>query len=123
MHGTVIGHALEVVAIAWAQERVDAGQDAGLWTDEERRYAFSKMDAARRLAARWAAKTAAARVLGGGVRREDVEVLRGHGAPSLRLHGGASEQHRALGGGPLHVSLTHGLTHAAASVVLEGARS
>lgn len=119
MTETVAGHAIEVVAIAWAEAQLAARKDVALWSDEERRYAFSKSDPARRLAARWAAKIAAARVLGGATRPEEIEVVRTGGAPRLRLHAGAEARHRALGGGPLHVSLTHGLTHAAASVVLE----
>jgi holo-[acyl-carrier protein] synthase len=117
MGESVLGHAREIVEIAFVE------QGGGTFADSERRYAESKADPARRLAARWAAKLAAARVLGGGVSPADVEVVRGRGAPSLRLHGRAAERHRALGGGGLHVSLTHGLTHAAAAVVLEAPRA
>ena len=113
----VLAHVREVVEISGLE---------GLWaegpspfSDEERRYAESKTDPTRRLAARWAAKRAAALALGGGVRPQDVEVVRGHGAPSLRLHGRARSRHAELGAPKVHVSLTHGLTHAAASVVLE----
>ena len=114
---SVAAHVCEVVAIADVQAMLDAGQ-ASHFSDEERRYAESKTDPTRRLAARWAAKVAAARVLGEGVAPEDVEVVRGFGPPSLRLAAKAAQRLRALGG-RLHVSLTHGLTHAAASVVLE----
>ena len=113
----VTGHAREVVAIDDVQAMLDAG-GAARFGEEERRYAFAKTDPVRRLAARWAAKLAAARVLGDGVVPEDVEVLRTFGAPYLRLAEPAERRLRALEG-RLHVSLTHGLTHAAASVVLE----
>ena len=115
----VLAHALEVVDIASTESRVARGEGASLFSAEELRYAASKTDPARRLAARWAAKVAAARVLGGTVRPQDVTVVRGHGAPRLSLADAAVARHRELGGGALHVSLTHGLTHAAASVVLE----
>src|SRR5271170_2723389 len=98
---------------------VSAGGAAPFFSEEERRYADSKVDPGRRLAARWAAKKAAAQVLGEGIRPQEIEVVRGHGAPRLRLGPQAAARHTALGGGALHVSLTHGLTHAAASVVLE----
>jgi holo-[acyl-carrier protein] synthase len=123
MLGDVLAHALEVVEIALIEAQVANGQGAVLFSDEERRYAATKVDPGRRLAARWAAKLAAARALGGGVRPQDVEVVRGRGAPRLHLGPIAASRHAALGGGRIHVSLTHGLTHAAATVVLESAES
>src|SRR5258707_404747 len=115
----VLAHALEVVDIASTEALLARGEGDTLFTAEERRYAATKTDPARRLAARWAAKLAAVRVLGGGVRPEDVGVVRRRAAPHLELEGTAAARHRTLGGGRLHVSLTHGLTHAAATVVLE----
>src|SRR4051812_49300621 len=117
--GDVLGHALEVVEIAEIEARLAHADGAALFSAEERRYAATKSDPARRLAARWAAKLAAARVLAGEVRPQDVSVVRGRGAPRLQLTGAAATRLLDLGGGKLHVSLTHGLTHAAASVVLE----
>ncbi len=116
----VLADAREIVEIAEIAAMRERGEIEGRFTPEERRYADSKVDPDRRLAARWAAKKAAARVLGPGVKAQDVEVLRGRGAPRLALSGSALARHRELGGGPIHVSLTHGLAHAAASVVLEG---
>jgi phosphopantetheine--protein transferase-like protein len=118
-HDDVIAHALEVVEIAEVEAWLARGLGEATFNAEERRYAGSKPDPARRLAARWAAKLAAARVLAGGALPQEIGVVRGHGAPRLTLTGTAAVRHRALGGGPLHVSLTHGLTHAAATVVLE----
>jgi holo-[acyl-carrier-protein] synthase len=113
----VAAHVREVVAIADVQAMLDAG--GGIrFTAEERHYAETKSDPSRRLAARWAAKVAAARALGADVVPEDVEVQRTFGAPRLRLSGNAARRLESLSG-RLHVSLTHGLTHAAASVVLE----
>jgi holo-[acyl-carrier protein] synthase len=118
MKPSVLAHVREVVEIAAFAELLRREGDAR-FGDEERRYAASKSDPVRRLAARWAAKLAAARALGGDVAPEDVEVVRGHGAPELRLGRRAAARLRALGAARAHVSLTHGVGHAAASVVLE----
>jgi holo-[acyl-carrier protein] synthase len=114
----VVGHAVAVVAIDDMAALLAQGRKDELFTDEEKRYAHSKSDPVRRLAARWAAKQAAARVLGVDAPL-DIELVRSHAAPRLRLAGAAALRHRALGGGALHVSITHGLAHAAATVVLE----
>jgi phosphopantetheine--protein transferase-like protein len=114
----VLAHEREVVEIAAVESMLAAGGGAA-FSAEERRYAASKSDEARRLAARWAAKLAASRALGGGVRPEEVEVVRAHGAPSLRLAPAAEARRVQIGSPRVHVTLTHGLTHAAASVVLE----
>jgi holo-[acyl-carrier protein] synthase len=109
----VLGEAMEVVQIAGAAEAPDT------FTEGELHYARSKPDPERRLAARLAAKRAAIRILGGGVPLREVEVLHGLGGPpSLRLGPEADARRASLGGGRFLVSLTHGRTHAAASVLL-----
>lgn len=113
----MVAHAMEVVAIAEV-EALGAGVTA-LFTDEERAYAASKSDPERRLAARLAAKRAAARALGGEVALAEVEVRKGRGGPPrLRLSGEAARRLRRLGAATALVSLTHGTRHAAASVLL-----
>lgn len=113
MEPDVVAEALEVVEIA------GAGAAHDTFTEGELRYARSKPDPERRLAARLAAKRAAVRVLGGDVPLREVEVLHGRGGPpSLRLGPVADARRASLGGGRLLVSLTHGRTHAAASVLL-----
>ncbi|GIK77510.1 MAG: holo-ACP synthase [Thermoleophilia bacterium] len=72
---------------------------------------------ARHLAARFAAKEAAIKALGGGFPPRDVEVV-GSPAPRLRLHGRAAAV-AAERGVELAVSLTHSRDNAAA-VVLAG---
>lgn len=69
----------------------------------------------RHLAARFAAKEAAIKALGGGFTPRDVEV-RGSEPPSLRLHGLARSRAEARGV-ELAVSLTHSRESAAAVVV------
>jgi phosphopantetheine--protein transferase-like protein len=111
--GIVVAHALEVVAL----DEVSAA--GGVFTPGERAYAESKSDPERRLAARLAAKRAAARALGGGVPLEDIEVRAGYGGPpALRLSGQAAKRLLELGGDFARVSLTHGVRHAAASVLV-----
>jgi len=97
--------------------RLDAATT--VFTAGERAYAASKSDPERRLAARLAAKRAAAALLGEGIDPADIEVLtvRG-GPPRLWLSPRASARLRALGADRALVSLTHGRTHAAASVLL-----
>ncbi len=72
----------------------------------------------RHLAARFAAKEAAIKALGGGCGPRDVEVV-GDPAPALRLHGRAREAADAAGI-ELTVSMTHSRDAAAAVVVARG---
>ena len=100
-------------------ERLFASGGGGLFTEGELRYARERVDPARRLAARLAAKRAACRLLGGDAVEREVEVQRGaFGPPSLRLAGAAEARMRALGASRALVSLTHERTRAAALVVL-----
>jgi holo-[acyl-carrier protein] synthase len=89
----------------------------------------------RSLAARWAAKEAAAKALGIGVqgvgaaatvgagnalRWLDLEVQRmPTGQPMLLLHGGAAERAEALGWRSVALSLSHGHDYAIAMVVAQ----
>jgi holo-[acyl-carrier protein] synthase len=76
------------------------------------------------VAARFAAKEAAAKALGtgfsAGVSLTTIEVVGGErGKPGLALHAAAMEAFRRLGGRRMHLSLTHGRDVAAAVVVFE----
>lgn len=111
--------ALELIEIDEVARLLAAGGE-GLFTEAERAYAGSKVDPERRLAARLAAKRAAARLLG--VPLSEVEVLRDPGRPPrLRLSARAQERLRELGAVRALVSLTHERRHAAAAVLLLGA--
>ena len=108
-------------------EILDIAEVAGLlapgaahpFTAAEMAYARAKSDPERRLAARLAAKRAAARLLGGGAQPSEVEVRRGAGGPPrLELSGQARERMAALGADRAIVSLTHGREQAAAAVLL-----
>lgn len=81
-------------------------------------------DRARYLASRFAAKEAAAKALGTGIREavtwHSLEVIAAeNGRPELRLHRGAAALARARGVLAVHLSLTHTREHAAAVVVLD----
>ncbi len=85
-----------------------------LFTDDELAYANARRRPGRHLAARFAAKEATIKALGGGVAPREVEVV-GSAPPRLALHGQAAE--RARGESlDLRVSLTHSRELAAAVV-------
>ena len=93
-------------------------------TPGEREYCARRRDQVPSLAARFAAKEAALKGLGtgltGGIRWQDVEVVRGRsGPPTIALHGRASAAASEKGVSRVHLSLTHGRSVAVAVVVLE----
>ena len=75
------------------------------------------------LAARFAAKEAAMKALGTGIRGvgwKDIEVVRAEsGAPSLRLHGRAKARANRLGVEQMALSLSHSREYAMAMVVAQ----
>jgi holo-[acyl-carrier protein] synthase len=84
-----------------------------------------RADAAPYVAARFAAKEAAAKALGtgfaDGITQKNIEVVSlPSGAPTLRLTGKALARAELLGVARTHLSLTHGRDVAAATVILEG---
>ena len=84
------------------QELVDVGDDA---------------DRVARLAARFAAKEAVFKALGGaaGIAHTDIEVVRtATGAPEIRLHGPAADLAKSVGANRVTLSLTHSAGAAAA---------
>jgi len=122
MRDGVVSAALEVVEIAEVAPLLARGAEPH-WSEQELAYARSKSDPERRLAARLAAKRAVLRLLGAGLATSDAEVRRARGAPPLLLLSERAQQRlRALGAERVLVSLSHGRTHAAASVLLLAAR-
>jgi holo-[acyl-carrier protein] synthase len=124
----VIGLGLDVVEIARIR-RILAGPpgharrfQVRCFTAGERAYCDRERDPSARYAARFAAKEAASKALGAppGIGFQDVEVLRGDGAPSLRLSGVAGRTAAGLGVARALLSMTHDGGVAVAVVILEG---
>ena len=93
-----------------------------VFTDAEIAYSQRRRFPAQHLTGRFCAKEATMKALGTGrslgVLWRNVEVLRGSGPPQLRLHGGAAERFRQLGGGRSLVTITHAGDFAFAQVLL-----
>jgi holo-[acyl-carrier protein] synthase len=94
-----------------------------LFTEGELAYAARRRDPTERLAARFAAKEAVLKALGGGLGSagmREIEVTRAaSGAPALRLSGRAAALAARRGVHRWHVSLTHTAAAAVAVVLAE----
>lgn len=95
-----------------------------VFTVGEWEYAAARGRPAASLAARWAAKEAAAKALGlslGQFRWREIEVVKApEGQPALRLWGEMADRAMERGITRWHVSLTHDRSRALALVVAEG---
>ena len=89
-----------------------------VFTEDERAYAAARARPGRHLAARFAAKEAVIKALGGGDFGPASVEITGEGPPGVRLHGRAAELARARGV-RLSVSLTHSRENAAAVALAE----
>jgi phosphopantetheinyl transferase (holo-ACP synthase) len=112
----IVAEAFEVVEVSEVGPLLREGAPPA-FTEGELAFARATVDPERRLAARLAAKRAACRLLGPDASLLDVEVVRGRGAPTLRLSARAEAWLAAAGGERALVSLTHERRHAAASVL------
>ncbi|HLG04567.1 MAG TPA: holo-ACP synthase [Gemmatimonadales bacterium] len=125
---SVKGIGVDLVQIPRMRRVVERWQDRFLrrvFTDAEIAYCRKRRDPVPHLAARFAAKEAALKALGIGLRLgvswREVEVRRERGqAPSLVLSGKSLEIVQALGARRLLVSLTHDGDYAFAQCVLVG---
>jgi len=95
-----------------------------VFTPAEREYCEGKNRAQVHYALRFAAKEAAAKALGTGIRGlrwRDIEVCRdGKGKPSLELHGAAATLAAELGISAVYLSLSYTRKNAIASVIAVG---
>jgi holo-[acyl-carrier protein] synthase len=90
------------------------------FTPDEAAYCSSRAYPSQHFAARFAAKEAVGKALGIGMTRwREVEVVRGRGAPTVRLHGRYAARAEELGVSRIHISLTHGRDSAIAYAVAE----
>jgi holo-[acyl-carrier protein] synthase len=95
-----------------------------VFTDAEIKYCQSKHNKVERFAARFAAKDAALKAIGTGLRMgiswREVEVARMPGGrPTIAFHGVAAGFAAKLGAKRAHLSLSHTEQHAIAYVILE----
>jgi holo-[acyl-carrier protein] synthase len=124
----IVGTGVDITEVARIKAAVERFADRFLkrvFTPEEVRYCMSKANAGERLAARFAAKEAAMKAIGTGLRHgvtwQDVEVVRQPGGrPGLRLTGKAADFAATLGCKRTHLSLSHTAEQAIAHVILEG---
>jgi holo-[acyl-carrier protein] synthase len=115
----IVGVGVDVVQVARLERALTRTPRLAhrLFTDGER-----ECVRVEQLAARFAAKEAAAKALGapGGLRWRDAEVVReAGGRPRLVLHGTAAEEAAAQGIRTCHLSLSHDGGVATAVVVAE----
>jgi len=89
-------------------------------TQAEQDACMHRDDWPQRVAARWCAKEAVAKALGGGMSWMDVEILNhASGQPYVNLQGRAAT---LAGTGTVHISLTHTASQAAAIAIFVDAR-
>jgi holo-[acyl-carrier protein] synthase len=123
----IVGTGVDITEVARIRAAVDRFGDRFLrrvFTPDEVRYCVSKVNAAERLAARFAAKEAGMKAIGTGLRQgvtwQDIEVVRVLGQrPQLRFKGKAAEFAASLGCKRTHLSLSHTEEQAIAHVILE----
>ncbi len=123
----VIGVGIDLVETKRIEDSVSRFGERFLrrvFTESEQRYAMRKRRPAESLAARFAAKEAAAKALGTGISRGvgwlDIEVTRAPGqAPQLVLRGRALDWAARLGVRRASLALSHTEHYATAIVILE----
>ena len=111
----------EVARIRAALENPRTGERfrARVFTAEEIAYCAKRRNGHESFAARFAAKEAMMKALGRAFGWREIEVVRGKGAPSIRLHGRAAARADELGVRHIHLSLSHTAELAIAYVIVE----
>lgn len=115
---------IEVPRIAASIERFGERFLRRVFTPNEIRYCESKKNRVERYAARFAAKEAALKALGTGLRHgiswQQVEVGREHGGrPTIIFSGVAANYFREMGAKRMALSISHTEQQAIAQVILE----
>ena len=121
----IIGSGIDATEISRVAESIERWGDrfiTRVFTPGEIAYCRAKRDFASSFAARFAAKEAAMKALGTGHSRgvfwTGIEVVRRHGPPELRFHGGAAARFEQLGATGSVLTLTHSRELAIAHVLL-----
>lgn len=122
---TIIGTGLDATEIDRIEEAIKRYGDRFIrrvFTAGEIAYCQRKKDFASSFAARFAAKEATMKALGTGQSQgvfwTGIEVVRRHGPPMLKFHGGAAERFAKIGGTGALLTLTHSRELAIAHVML-----
>jgi holo-[acyl-carrier protein] synthase len=115
----IVGVGIDLVEVARVERMLSRRKTFvdRVFTDEEIAYCDRQANRAECYAARWAAREACRKALGGirDMRWHDVRVTRASsGAPSLVLQGASRRRADALGVGDVLVALTHERQMAAA---------
>jgi holo-[acyl-carrier protein] synthase len=121
----IIGTGIDATEIERIAESIERWGDRfvrRVFTDDEIAYCRRKKDFASSFAARFAAKEAAMKALGTGHSRgvfwTGIEVVRRHGPPQIRFHGGAAARAAQLGATGSLLTITHSRDLAIAHVLL-----
>lgn len=121
----IVGTGIDATDIRRIAESIERWGDrfiGRVFTPEEIAYCRRKRDFASSFAARFAAKEAAMKALGTGHSRgvfwTGIEVVRRHGPPQLRFHGGAAGRMAEMGATRALLTLTHSQELAIAHVLL-----
>jgi holo-[acyl-carrier protein] synthase len=111
----------EVGRIRAAVENPRTGERfrARVFTAAEIAYCSKRRNGHESFAARFAAKEAMIKALGHAFGWREIEVVRGKGAPTIRLHGRAATYAEQHGIRRIHLSLSHTTELAIAYVVAE----
>lgn len=126
----IVGTGIDLVEIERIQHSMDRYGKRFLdrvYTEAEQAYCLRKRNSGESLAARFAAKEAAAKALGTGISHGiswlEIEVVREpSGRPTIRFVGRALDWAQRLNANRAALSLTHTASLAMASVVLEDGR-
>lgn len=119
----IIGVGLDLIEIDRIRQALDRRPRFAdrCFTPDEIAYCSAKPFPAQHYAARFAAKEAVGKALGRGMTRwREVEVVRGRGAPTVRLHGHYRQWAEDHGVTRIVVTLTHSKGMAAATAIAEG---
>ena len=126
----IVGVGIDIVEVARVRSLHERFGDRflkRLFLPGEIAYCLAYRQPAPHLAARFAAKEAVSKAFGTGIGAQlnwqDMEVgRRESGQPYLVLHGGGQRLLERLGGGQVHLSLSHTAEHATAVAVIDSGR-
>jgi holo-[acyl-carrier protein] synthase len=124
---SIVGTGVDICEVGRVRQAIERFGERFLkrvFTDAERKYCESKRNRIERYAARFAAKEAAMKAIGTGLRRgvtwQDFEVGREPGGrPTISFRGKASEFSSRLGTKRASLSVSHTSELAIAQVILE----